>query len=58
MIKDLHEKEIINSENYLVNDANVMTTSTGSKYLSVILQDKTGTIEGKKWSIEKIKCGL
>ena len=52
MIKDLHEKEIINSENYLVNDANVMTTSTGSKYLSVILQDKTGTIEGKKWSIE------
>ena len=41
MIKDLHEKEIINSENYLVNDANVMTTSTGSKYLSVILQDKS-----------------
>lgn len=54
MVKDLYENEILSGEKFLVNDATIMTTASGSKYLSIIFQDKTGTVEGKKWSVENI----
>ena len=36
---------------YLVNDAKSGVTNNGKKYMTLILQDSTGQIEGKKWDV-------
>ena len=45
-IKDLREGEII-SEIYLCKSRQTMKTKAGKTYYSLVLQDKTGTIDGK-----------
>lgn len=51
MIKDFKNGETI-SQVFLVKDVTKGVTTTGKNYISVILQDKSGTIEGKKWDID------
>lgn len=42
----------------LVKDVKNGTTSKGSPYLSLTLQDKTGTIDGKFWDVKKNEQAL
>ena len=49
-IKDLREGEII-SEIYLCKSRQTMKTKAGKTYYSLVLQDKTGTIDGKIWDL-------
>lgn len=42
----------------LVKDVKNGTTSKGSPYLSLILQDKTGTIDGKFWDVKENEQAL
>ena len=52
MIKDFVDGDILERNEFLVISCTLQTTVSGSKYLSVILQDKTGKIEAKKWTVE------
>lgn len=36
---------------YIVKTVNKGVTNNGLSYLNIVLQDKSGTIEGKKWSV-------
>ena len=61
MISEFKNKDRINT-NLLVKNVVNGVTSKGSKYLSITLQDKSGTIEGKYWDVsdsqsELIKAG-
>lgn len=49
LIKDLQDGQRVNAL-YLVNNVSKGVTNTGSPYLSVTLQDKSGTIEAKIWA--------
>ena len=42
----------------LVKDVKNGTTSKGSPYLSLILQDNTGTIDGKYWDVKENEQAL
>lgn len=52
MIKDFEANEELYGEKFLI--ANVLrgVNNSGTPYLSITLQDKTGTIEAKKWEVE------
>ena len=50
MISEFKNKDRINTSLLVKNVVNGVT-SKGSKYLSITLQDKSGTIEGKYWDV-------
>ena len=52
MIKDLRENMSVNAS-FLIKDCATLTSASGTTYLSMILQDSTGTIEAKKFDIHK-----
>ena len=49
-INELREGENI-SEVYLCKNKTQATTKAGKNYYSVILQDKTGVVDGKVWEL-------
>lgn len=51
MISDLREKDKIDMP-LLVTQVTQGVTSVGAPYLSVVLQDKSGTIDGKLWDVK------
>ena len=51
MIKDFKDGLAI-KQNFLVTQINKGVTASGQPYLTIILQDKTGQIEGKFWDIK------
>lgn len=50
LIKEFTENEKI-KQNFLINNVTKGITTKGSSYFNVVLQDASGTIEGKKWEI-------
>lgn len=48
-IQDLREGDFIKNEIYLCKSKQVLTGKSGKTYVSLILQDKTGTIDAKIW---------
>jgi 3'-5' exoribonuclease len=48
-IQDLRENDFIKNEIYLCKSKQTLTGKTGKSYVSLVLQDKTGTIDGKIW---------
>lgn len=48
-IKELRENDFIKSEIYLCKSKQTLTGKSGKSYGSLILQDKTGTIDAKIW---------
>ena len=48
-IRDLREGDDIVDQIYLCKSKQILTGKSGKKYVSLILQDKTGTIDGKIW---------
>lgn len=48
-IQELRENDFIKNEIYLCKSKQVLTGKSGKSYVSLILQDKTGTIDGKIW---------
>ncbi len=49
-LKDLREGDML-SETYLCKNKQVLQTKAGKSYYSLILQDKSGTIDGKIWDL-------
>ncbi len=49
-LKDLREGEML-SETYLCKSKQVMQTKAGKTYYSLVLQDKSGTADGKIWDL-------
>lgn len=52
MIKDILGNEGLINEIFMVKQVTEATSNNGNHYLSLTLQDSTGTINAKKWSIE------
>ena len=50
LIKEFVENEKI-KQNFLINNVTKGVTTKGSTYYNIVLQDSSGTIEGKKWEI-------
>lgn len=48
-IQDLRENDFIKNEIYLCKSKQTLTGKSGKSYVSLILQDKTGTIDAKIW---------
>jgi len=48
-IQELREGELIKNEIYLCKSKQILTGKSGKNYVSLILQDKTGTIDAKIW---------
>jgi 3'-5' exoribonuclease len=48
-IQDLRENDFIKNEIYLCKSKQILTGKSGKSYVSLILQDKTGTIDAKIW---------
>jgi 3'-5' exoribonuclease len=48
-IQELREGELIRNEIYLCKSKQMLTGKSGKNYMSLILQDKTGTIDAKIW---------
>lgn len=48
-IQDLRENDYIKNEIYLCKSKQVLTGKSGKSYVSLLLQDKTGTIDAKIW---------
>ncbi len=48
-IQDLRESDFIKNEIYLCKSKQTLTGKSGKSYVSLILQDKTGTIDAKIW---------
>lgn len=48
-IRELRENDFIKNEIYLCKSKQVLTGKSGKSYVSLILQDKTGTIDAKIW---------
>lgn len=48
-IQDLREGETIKNEIYLCKSKQTLTGKSGKNYVSLVLQDKTGTIDAKIW---------
>lgn len=53
LVKDFHEGERIETS-LLVTNLSKGVSNAGSPYLSVTLQDNSGTIEGKKWDATEV----
>lgn len=49
-LKDLREGDML-SETYLCKTKQVLQTKAGKSYYSLILQDKSGTMDGKIWDL-------
>lgn len=49
-LKELRDGEMI-SENYFCKQKQTQQTKAGKNYYSLILQDKTGTMDGKVWEL-------
>ena len=49
-LKDLREGDML-SETYLCKSKQVFQTKAGKSYYSLILQDKSGTLDGKIWDL-------
>jgi len=49
-LKDLREGDML-SETYLCKSKQVLQTKAGKNYYSLILQDKSGTVDGKIWDL-------
>ena len=50
MIKELEQGDLIDGA-YLIKDALKGVTNAGLNYLTIILQDSSGYLEGKKWEV-------
>lgn len=50
-IQELREGELIKNEIYLCKSKQLLTGKSGKSYVSLILQDKTGTIDAKIWEL-------
>lgn len=48
-IQDLRENDYIKNEIYLCKSKQILSGKNGKNYVSLVLQDKTGTIDGKIW---------
>ncbi len=48
-IQDLRENDLIKNEIYLCKSKQTLTGKSGKSYISLVLQDKTGTIDAKIW---------
>lgn len=48
-LQDLRENDYIANEIYLCKSKQVLTGKSGKEYVSLILQDKTGTVDAKIW---------
>jgi len=48
-IQDLKADDYIKNEIYLCKSKQILSDRNGKSYVSLVLQDKTGTIEGKIW---------
>ncbi len=48
-IQELREGDLIRNEIYLCKTKQVLTGKSGKSYVSLVLQDKTGTIDAKIW---------
>ncbi len=48
-IQELRENDFIKNEIYLCKSKQILTGKSGKSYVSLILQDKTGTIDAKIW---------
>lgn len=48
-IQELRENDFIKNEIYLCKSKQTLTGKSGKSYVSLILQDKTGTIDAKIW---------
>lgn len=62
MIRDIRANSSINGEKFLIDKVIQGVTTQGSTYLTLILKDNTGIIEGRVWNcqsqdIEKLKSG-
>ena len=49
-LKELRDGEMV-SENYFCKQKQTLQTKAGKNYYSLILQDKTGTMDGKVWEL-------
>ena len=49
-LKELRDGEMI-SENYFCKQKQTLQTKAGKNYYSLVLQDKTGTMDGKVWEL-------
>ena len=49
-LKELRDGEMV-SENYFCKQKQTLQTKAGKSYFSLILQDKTGTMDGKVWEL-------
>jgi len=52
MINDLKDGDVMNGF-YLVKSVSKSLSNTGISYLNIVLQDKTGTIDSKKWDSDE-----
>lgn len=52
MIKEFFDGMMLREEQFLVVSFTKLTSTNGNQYANIELQDKTGKIEGKKWSID------
>ncbi|NLK28330.1 MAG: HD domain-containing protein [Clostridiales bacterium] len=50
-IQDLRENDYIKNEIYLCKHKQLLTGKSGKSYISMILQDKTGTVDAKVWDL-------
>jgi 3'-5' exoribonuclease len=48
-IQELRENDVIKNEIFLCKSKQVLTGKSGKSYVSLVLQDKTGTIDAKIW---------
>lgn len=48
-IQDLRENDYIKNEIYLCKSKQILSGKSGKNYVSLVLQDKTGTIDAKIW---------
>lgn len=53
MIKDILDYEGAINQIFMVKSASRAVSSNGSYYLNIVLQDITGTLDAKKWSIDE-----
>lgn len=56
-IKDLKDGAHVHDE-FIVASVNKCASDKGKQYLNVVLQDKTGTINAKKWDVTERDLGL
>ena len=52
MIKEFFDGMVLREDQFLVVSFTKLTSTTGNQYANIELQDTSGTIEGKKWSID------